>query len=95
MRRVRDGRIKSESVNGEYLISLDDAENYFSNANEGEKGRKMDGYLSAAKVAKKYGVSYKAVRKSIRQGEIPSTKRNGYYYVSPQDAEDFYGKHSD
>lgn len=95
LRRVRDGRIKSESVNGEYLISLDDAENYFSNANEGEKGRKMDGYLSAAKVAKKYGVSYKAVRKSIRQGEIPSTKRNGYYYVSPQDAEDFYGKHSD
>lgn len=92
LRRVKNGKILSESSNGEYLIRLEDAENYFVNAQEESKGRNMDGYLSAAKVAEKYNVSYKSVRKLIRNGKIPSEKRNGYYYVSPKDAEDYYGK---
>ena len=92
LRRVKNGKLTSEYVDGEYLISLEDAERYFSVDHEEKKGRDMDGYLSAAIVAKKYGVSYKSVRKKIRLGEIPSTKHKGYYYISPQDAEKYFEK---
>lgn len=92
LRRVKNGKLASEHIDGEYLVSIEDAERFFSVEHEGKKGRDMDGYLSAATVAKKYGVSYKSVRKKIRLGEIPSTMRKGYYYVDPKDAADYYEK---
>ena len=91
LRRVKLGKIPSEYVNGEYLVRLEDAERYFSTEHKEKKGRDMDGYLSAATVAQKYGVSYKSLRKRLRKGDIPSTKRNGYYYISPEDAKKFFG----
>lgn len=91
LRRVKNGKLASEYVNGEYLIYLPDAETYFSSERKESKGRDMNGYLSAANVAKKYNVSYKAVRKKIRLGEIPSIKQKGYYYVDPKDAEEYFG----
>lgn len=91
LRRVKKGKLISEYVAGEYLISLEDAEKYFASDHEEKKGRDMDGYLSAATVAKKYGISYKSIRKKIRLGEIPSTKRKGYYYIDPKDVEEYFG----
>ena len=92
LNRVKSEKIPSEYVNGGYLIKLEDAERFFSYEEKGIKRREMDGYLSAIAIAKKYGISYKSVRKIIRQGEIASSKRGGYYYVSPKDAEEYFGK---
>lgn len=92
IRRVRLGRIPSEYINGEYLVSLKDAEDYFSIEHEDEGKRDMNGKLSAATVAKKYGVSYKSIRKKLKIGEIPSVKQGGYYYIDPKDAEEYFGK---
>ena len=90
LRRVKKGKLPSEYFNGEYLVYLEDAEKYFSTKHNENKGRDMGGFLSAASIAKMYGCSYKSVRKMIASGKIPSTKRNGYYYVSPQDAENYF-----
>lgn len=92
LNRVKSEKIPSEYVNGGYLIKLEDAERYFSYEEKGIKRREMDGYLSAIAIAKMYGISYKSVRKIIRKGEIASSKRGGYYYVSPKDAEEYFGK---
>ena len=91
LRKVKSGMLPSEYVNGGYLIRLEDAERYFSTKHKEEVRRNMDGKLSAASIAKMYGVSYKSVRKKLRTGEIPSSKIGGYFYVDPKDAEEYFG----
>ncbi len=90
LRRVRLGRIPSEYINGEYLVSLKDAEDYYSIEHEGK--RDMNGKLSAATVAKKVWGKLQVIRKKLKVGEIPSVKQGGYYYIDPNDAEEYFGK---
>ena len=91
-KRVKEGIIPSEFVNGKYLIKPEDAEKYFSS--EYRKRQIIKNMLPASAVAEKYHLSYKSVLKKVRSGEVPSQRYRLYYYIDPKDAEDYFGKAS-
>lgn len=88
-RRVKDGTIPCEFVNGRYLINPEEADKYFTN--EYKKGQIITNMLSASAVAEKYHLSYKSVLKMVRSGEVPSKRYRIYYYIDPKDAEKYFG----
>lgn len=87
---VKKGVLPSEYINGKYVVSLKDAEEYFTSDNR--RNYVMGDMMPASAVAKKYHVSYKSVLKKVRSGECPSVVYRHYYYIDPKIAEDFFGK---
>ena len=87
---VKKDVLPSEFINGKYVVSPKDAEEYFTSDNR--RNYVMGDMMPASTVAKKYHVSYKSVLKKVRSGECPSVIYQHYYYIDPKIAEDFFGK---
>ena len=86
---TKKGILPSEFINGKYVVSLEDAERYFTSDNR--RNFVMGDLMPASTVAKKYHVSYKSVLKKVRSGECPSVIYQHYYYINPKDAEKYFG----
>ena len=87
---TKKGVLPSEFINGKYVVTLEDAERYFTS--DDRRNFVMGEKMPASSVAQKYHVSYKSVLKKVRSGECPSVIYRHYYYIDPKDAEEFFGK---
>lgn len=77
----REGRIQGSKRVGDYLYVPADAEMPVE-----EGFIRKPGYVSSAKIAKKWGTSRDVVTRLCREGRIPSVEQiNGYWHI-PEDA---------
>lgn len=77
----KDGRIPGSKCVGDYLYVPADAEMPVE-----EGFIRKPGYISSAKIAKKWGTSRDVVTRLCREGRIPSAEQiNGYWHI-PEDA---------
>lgn len=88
--RIKEGKLKAEYIYGQYFVQPQDAEEFARK--EKERNDILGERMSALQVAKKYKLDYGFVLRRIRKGLIPCIQLENHYYVTPEDAKDYFGK---
>lgn len=89
---INKGELNAINVRHKFFISPKDAEAFKIEIDS--RQTTIEDNISAFEVAKRFKLNYSYVLRRIRNGVIPFERVGGHFYVSPKDAEDYFGKTS-
>ena len=87
---IDNGTLKAQIIRHKCFISPKDAEEYIKRAKENKE--ELGNRISALQVAKEYKLDYGRVLRDIRKGAVPFVHKSNHYYVTPEDAKEYFGK---
>jgi hypothetical protein len=87
---INKGELNAINIRHKFFISPKDAEAYKLEIDS--RQTTIGDNISAFEVAKRFKLNYSYVLRRIRNGVIPFERVDGHFYVSPKDAEEYFGK---